>query len=147
MNLARQLDIEHRVWFVGERENVEDYLAAADLFVLPSTSESFGNALVEAMASGLPCIALRPEFGRINTGVAEHIEEGVTGFLVDADDPADLAGKIALLAGDPERARQMGLAGRRAAQQKFDWNKIAARLLEIVAEVRQARRPSRRNRR
>ena len=135
--LAAQLGLSPRITFAGLHRNVEDYLAAADPFVLPSTSETFGIALAEAMAAGLPTIALRPDFGRINTGVAEHIEEGVTGFLVDPDDPGDLAAKIGALVADPVRAHQMGLAGRRAAELKFNWAAIARQLLAIAADLRQ----------
>src|SRR5690606_5639725 len=79
-SLARLIEnkrLHDRIRFSGHVENVADYLHAADVFVMPSRSEGFSNALVEALEAGLPCIATR-------VGIAEDvIEHGHNGFLVE----------------------------------------------------------------
>src|SRR4029077_14274009 len=97
----------------------------SDIFVLSSIFEPFGFALVEAMAAGLPCVALRPDFLKIRTAMAEHISDGQTGYLVDGTDPADLASKLDLLAADPETRKRMGEAGQIVCKTKYTWESCA----------------------
>ena len=80
----------------------------ADIFVLPSRSEGFSNAIVEAMAASLPVVATNVG------GNAEAVEDGVTGLLVPAEDPAALSAAITHLLSDPSQAKAMGTAGKSA---------------------------------
>src|SRR5215470_11656382 len=73
---AATLEIAGDVRFIGKTDRVEEFFAAADIFVLPSTYEPFGNALVEAMAAGRPCVVLRPDGVQIRTASAEIIDDG-----------------------------------------------------------------------
>lgn len=130
--LARQLDVESGVLFAGPTDRVEEYLAASDIFVLPSTYEPFGNALVEAMAAGLPCLALRPDGLTVRTASAEIIADGVSGYLVDGRDPGDLAAKLDLLCQEPSLRLRLGQAGRRIAAERFSWRRCAEAYLELL---------------
>jgi glycosyltransferase involved in cell wall biosynthesis len=131
-NEARSLGIGAGVRFVGHTTRVEEYLAASDVFVLPSTYEPFGNALLEAMAAGLPCLALRPDGLTVRTASAEIIADGVSGYLVDGRDPNDLAAKLDLLCREPSLRLRLGQAGRRIAAERFSWRRCAEAYLELL---------------
>jgi len=103
-------------------------LAAADLFVLPSTSEGLPVALLEAMAHGKGIVATRVG------GVPEVVEHGRQGVLVPPGDPAALARALAELACDPDRARTLG-AGARERVAELAPERIAERLDRLYLEV------------
>jgi UDP-glucose:(heptosyl)LPS alpha-1,3-glucosyltransferase len=102
--LANRLGITARVRFVGGVSDVRPYHAAADAFVLASLYDPQPNALLEAMASGLPVVTTR------KCGAAELLTEGRSGFVRDALDEAGLAEAVERL--DPATARGMGEAAR-----------------------------------
>ena len=104
--LALALGLGDRVDFLGHREDVPSLLAHADIFVLPSRSEAFPNAAIEAMAAGVPVIASAVG------GLRDLITDGETGLLVPADSPDRLAGAVRRLLGDPGLAARIGAAGR-----------------------------------
>jgi glycosyltransferase involved in cell wall biosynthesis len=85
-----------RVSFVGRSSDIRHFLAAADLFVLPSLYEGFGIVLLEAMAAGVPIVASR------TGGVPEIIDDGVDGVLVEHGDSDALAAAISPLISDPD---------------------------------------------
>lgn len=95
-----------RTRFVGYTDRPEDFMAAADVFCLPSYREGFGMVIIEAAAAGIPAIGSRIY------GVTDAIEESVTGLLHRAGDAEELAGQMASLAGDAVRRRAMGDAAR-----------------------------------
>lgn len=102
------------VHLTGMRSDAADMLALADLFVLPSSQfDALPTAVIEAMASGLPVIAVA------SGGVSEIVVGGETGLLVAKPDADALAVSIAQLLNDPERARRMGQRGRVRAQAEF----------------------------
>jgi len=111
--MVQELNLANNFHFDGDVKNLPQYLAAADIFVLPSRSEGFSNAIVEAMAASLPVVAT--DVG----GNAEAVEDGISGFLVPSDDPAALAAAILRVLADPAQARAMGMAGRRLVAEKF----------------------------
>ena len=104
-------------------------LRDADVLVNPSLSESFGLSVLEGMAAGLPVVAAR------TGGMPELVRDGVSGLLVEPDDPAALAEAVARLAGDPGLRRRFGAAGRELAQ-GYSWDAAVARLREIYAASR-----------
>lgn len=104
--LAREKGVEHSCRFVGARDDVIDWYAAADVVVLPSLSEGFPFVLLEALAMAKPVVATR-----VN-GVPEIIEDGRTGFLVPPRDPQALENAIRRVFCNPEPAACMGKAGR-----------------------------------
>jgi glycosyltransferase involved in cell wall biosynthesis len=111
--LVRDLNLADRFQFLGSITNLCEHLSSADIFVLPSRSEGFSNAIVEAMAASLPVVAT--DVG----GNAEAVQDGVSGFIVPPEDPQALAAAIAQLLADPSRARAMGAAGRLRVADKF----------------------------
>jgi glycosyltransferase involved in cell wall biosynthesis len=102
-----------RFRFPGDRADVPDFLRAADLFVHPSREEGFSNAILEAMAAGLPVAAF--DVG----GNREAVEDGATGLLAPAGDAAALAEAISTLLADAGARDRMGAAGRRRAEALF----------------------------
>ncbi len=91
--------------------------ASADLFVLPSTTETFGNVLLEAMASGLPCIAAAAG------GPLDLVEHGWNGWLVRPDDHVALADALRTLLADDVQRRRLGRAARAAAEAR-SWSVV-----------------------
>jgi len=92
-------------------------LASADLFLNPSMTEAFGNVTLEAMACGLPVIAAD------STGATNLVRYGVTGMLVDGEDPDEFAEALATYARDPDLRRRHGEAGLAVAR-TMDWDTI-----------------------
>ena len=130
---AREMGLSNRVHFAGRVANAQlpHYYALANVAVLPSTtrSEAFGLVLLEAMACGTPVVASRLP------GVRTVVSEGVDGLLAEPGDPANLAVQIRTILAEPARATDMGAAGRRKVEERFDWSHIAARLEALYAET------------
>lgn len=129
-SLAGQLSLRERLHFRGwvARPDLPALYRAADLFVLPSWDEGMPNAMLEAMASGLPVLASRI------AGNEELVADGLNGYLVPPDDPAALSHHLARLADDADLRRRLGAASRAAAESR-DWGTVAERYLELVREV------------
>jgi glycosyltransferase involved in cell wall biosynthesis len=112
-SLCRELGVSESVTFAGQVLDVRSYLERFDVFVLTSFAEGASNALLEAMATGLPVVVT--EVG----GNKEAVIDGQNGLLVPPGDPAALAGAILGLLKNPEMARQMGRCGRARIEQEF----------------------------
>ncbi len=121
---AAAMGLGDRVDFVGAKsqDEVVEILAEADLFVLPSYAEGVPVVVMEALGSGLPVVAT------FVGGMAELVEDGVTGFLVRPTDPDQLADRIGRLVDDPELRRKLGRAGRDKVATQFDASAEARRL-------------------
>src|SRR5205085_6792560 len=103
---AETLGVAGRVRVLGFRADIPALMRAADVVALPSRSEGFGLALLEAMDAERPVVASAV------AAIPEVVADDATGLLVPPDDPAALGAALAALLGDPERARRMGAAGR-----------------------------------
>jgi L-malate glycosyltransferase len=112
-DLVYDLNLTDYFSFVSGVTDIKEHLSGADIFVLPSRSEGFSNAIIEAMAASLPVVAT--DVG----GNAEAVENGVSGFIVPSEDVAALSGAILQLLFDPLKAREMGAAGRELVVAKF----------------------------
>jgi glycosyltransferase involved in cell wall biosynthesis len=122
---CQKLGIEKKVIFAGARRDIERFYSIMDIFVLPSTWEPFGNALVEAMAYGIPCVATKVG------GIPEIVIDGETGILVPAENPRKLAEAIIYLLQNPDLAKRMGEAGRKRAKNYFTSERLAREIEEI----------------
>lgn len=110
---VRALGLDDRVAMPGSSDRVARYLAVADFCILPSRLEGMSNAILEAMACGLPVIA------RAVGGNPELVVDGHTGLLCPADDVPALAEAIGRLIDNPELRRDMAVAARQRAESVF----------------------------
>jgi D-inositol-3-phosphate glycosyltransferase len=121
--IASTLGIRDRVDFLGSvaHHELPYFYSAADVCVMPSYSESFGLVGLEAQACGCPVVASDVP------GLRSVIRDGVSGYLIDGDDPGEYADRIGRLLENHELAQQMG---RRASMlaQRFSWTRTADRL-------------------
>ena len=122
---AAAAGVADRLRFVEKTHDIERLHRMADIFVLPSVREGMSNALLEAMASGLPSIATRIE------GITDVvIEHDVNGVLVPPDDVGALEQGLRRIAGDPSCAARLGYAARQAVEARFSLDQAAIRHLE-----------------
>jgi mannosyltransferase len=129
-DIAEREGLAGRVVFVGETHAIEQYYRAADVFVFPTRREAFGMALVEAMASGLPCIASRLP------GVTDDIvADGETGLLVEPHDVNALAAALARVLTDRAFAGRLGRAARQAVDPRFAIERTARLTLDAYRRV------------
>lgn len=134
--LIGDLNLSDHFHFVGGVDNLREYLSTADIFVLPSRSEGFSNAIVEAMAASLPVVATNVG------GNAEAVTDGVSGLIVPPEDPTALAAAITRLLSEPSKAQQMGAAGKKLASEKFTTDAMMHQITLAYASVLR-RTPSR----
>lgn len=127
------LGLRSSVRFLGRREDVPALMSVADIFVFPSLFEGLGVSLLEACASGLPCVAS-------NVGpLPEVIEDGVTGVLVPSQDPRSLAEAISRLGSDKDLMRRYGEAARARVRRTFQIDRSIAQLEALYDRVLQMR--------
>jgi glycosyltransferase involved in cell wall biosynthesis len=126
---AMASNLSSHVSFLGDCCEVPELLAALDIFVLPSLSESLPNALMEAMSAGRPVIASAVG------GCSELVVHGQTGMLVPPQDPEALAQQIVRLLEEPELRERLGRAARKRAESEFDIKKAVERLETIYDEL------------
>jgi starch synthase len=116
------------------RDDVVQLYSHAACFVCPSVYEPFGIINLEAMACGTPVIASAVG------GIPEVVVDGETGLLVPPADPGILAGALGRLLADPERAANLGRAGRRRVEERFSWERIAERTVDVYQDARRVHR-------
>jgi glycosyltransferase involved in cell wall biosynthesis len=132
LGMIRSLNLEDRVRLSGKLppDQVAAQLAVADAFVFASEREGRPNAVIEAMAAGLPVIASRIP------GITDLIEDGSSGLLFDAGDANKLATHIAMIAEDAELRLRVGNAAHRAIVDRgLNWESTARRYVELYAAV------------
>jgi glycosyltransferase involved in cell wall biosynthesis len=127
--MVRTLQLTENVIFLGRSDRVPSLLKLSTLFCMLSRSEGFSNAILEAMAIGLPCVVTKVG------GNAEAVEEGKSGFLVASEDADSAADRILTLLRDPQRARKMGEAGRSVVATKFTAQGMASRWAALYDEL------------
>lgn len=135
--VRRDLELQDRVEFAGEKSlpEISGYHRWADLFVLPCRISGDGsrditpNALIEAMASGLPCISTTV------TAIPEIIDDGEDGLLVEPEEPTAIAGAITVLLSDPGRRKAMGERARNKVAARFDAQRNAQAFMDAFRSV------------
>jgi len=110
---AHDLGVIRRCLFLGYQEDVARFYDAVDVLLLPSINEGTPVSVIEALAARRPAVATRVG------GIPDVVRDGVDGFLVDSDDPDELAARLAELAADPELRARMGAAGRERVLERY----------------------------
>ena len=122
--LARELNVEPYVRFLGHRSDVPDIMRQLHLLIVPSQFEPFGRVVIEAMACG------RPVIGSRDGGIPEIIEEGKTGYLVDVGDWKGFARAALALLADREKWTRMSEAASATARERFS---VSAHVMHIAS--------------
>lgn len=124
---AKELGIESHVHYTGFRHDIERFLAAIDVFALPSkTYESFGMVIIEAMAAGKPVI------GTALGGIPEIITHEETGILVQPGNPAELASAIEILILNPLLREKLVRQADKKVEDLFTAEASARQLIELL---------------
>jgi glycosyltransferase involved in cell wall biosynthesis len=132
---VRARGLENRFRFLGFRDDVHEVLNAVDIVATPSRSEGLPLALLEAMATGLPVIATPVG------GVPEAVTDGMTGLMVNPDDPSALAAAMIRLLDDATLRDRLGSAARRTIEQRFSADTSAAAVASLYEDLLAARPP------
>lgn len=129
--LARKLNVEDRVTFVGQqgREILKYYYSAADVFVTTPWYEPFGITPLEAMACGTPVI------GSNVGGIKFTVKDGETGYLVPPQRPDRVCDRLAFLYRNPELLNLMGRQAIRYVAAQFTWPKVTSAIAALYEEV------------
>jgi len=124
--LVESLGLHERVWLAGSQSDVRGYLAAMDVFALPSVAvETFSNATLEAMAMGRPVVVSR-------IGGMPEMLEGGGGVLFDPGDLQGLCAHLAALALEPARRRALAAAAVDNVGRHFNWNSMVEQYLKLL---------------
>jgi glycosyltransferase involved in cell wall biosynthesis len=130
--LVRDLGLAEAVEFVGEREDVPEIMARADVVLVPSIEEPFGRSVAEAMAVGTPVVATTVG------GPAELINDGVTGLLAPPGDSIAWSEAIRRILEHPDWAREIARRGGEVAHERFATERHVSTLIEVYESVRPA---------
>lgn len=133
---ARELGVYNDIRFLGKQDPVEEILSIADVFLMPSGSETFGLAALEAMACEVPVVAT--EVG----GLPELIVHGETGFLCPLDDLDEFTEFTRMLLTDDGLHDDMAAAARTRAVETFDIDRVVPRYEEHYEQVREREAPA-----
>jgi glycosyltransferase involved in cell wall biosynthesis len=125
----RHRGIEDRILIEGWRSDARERLAGFDMFVLPSRYEGFPFSLLEAMSAGLACVASDVD------GIADAIEDGVTGRLCRAGDEEQWVRVLSELIANPEERARLGAAARRRWQERFSLESMSRGTVAVYREA------------
>jgi phosphatidylinositol alpha-1,6-mannosyltransferase len=135
---VREMGLSEAVSFAGyvNETDLPSFYASCNVFVMPSFAahrgenvEGFGIAYLEANACGKPVVG-----GRTG-GVPDAIIDGETGLLVDPLDVRDIRKAIVRILGDDEKAREMGLAGRKRVETEYNWRSVSEKILDLIERL------------
>jgi len=128
--LARELKVERDVLFLGNQDRMEELLPLADVFLLPSSSESFGLVALEAMSAEVPVVASNAG------GLPEVVTHGVTGYLHDSGHIEGFVSSVLRLLTDEKLRRTMGRRARREARARFNVDDVVTRYIQVYDSLR-----------
>jgi len=130
---AAGLGLSERLFFTGSRTDVQDLFSMFDIYVMPSETEGFGYALVEAMSAGVPAIAADIP------ALSEVSEYGKNALLFRSGDFSDLAQKLEFALGNPDKMREMAEIARVEANEKFSLDRMVSGYQSMYDEDVEAR--------
>jgi glycosyltransferase involved in cell wall biosynthesis len=130
--LISELGLTNRVHFTGWLDEVAPLMAALDVYVSASRTESFGLAMVEAMAAGLPVVATATE------GALEIIDNKETGVIVPVDDYEALAARVLYLLKDEDERARLGASANSRARERFDFKRMVDETEKVYSEAMNA---------
>jgi glycosyltransferase involved in cell wall biosynthesis len=127
--IIREKDLHDTVLFAGQRSDIVRFMAAADIFAMPSFLEPFGIVFTEAMAMQLPVVALN------NGGTKEVVEHGKDGLLSEPGDIVTLANNLVTLLRDTALRERMGNFGREQVAKRFTVEHLAEKMSKIYEKL------------
>lgn len=127
--LVKKTELENRISFAGNVENIATEFLNASVFVLPSHFEGYGMAFAEALSFGLPIIAA-------NTGAVPDLVPQSAGILVPPNDATALANALEEILGNPEHHRQLQAGAQIAAQTLPTWDDCAKNVIDLLIRLR-----------
>lgn len=129
--LSKELKVEKHIEFISgvPHRDVPGYLAKMDIFVMPSLSESFGVAALEAQAMEIPVVASRVG------GIPEVVKDGISGLLVEPGNPPAIADAVRKLLTDDFLREQMGRKGRELAIKNYEWKELMKERENLYREI------------
>jgi len=128
-NMIKSYKLDNRIYLVGEKIDIPEYLSVADLYVLPSKHEGISISLLEAMGAGLPIIATSVG------GNIEVLEKDISGMLIPSDDPKVLAMIIMELYNDEEKRIRLGAAAQEKRKREFDLERMVFNYEKLYAHL------------
>jgi glycosyltransferase involved in cell wall biosynthesis len=134
--LVENLGVGDRVRLLGERSDIPDLMALADVVVHPSHQEGFSNAVLEGMMAGKPMVVT--DVG----GNPEAVRDGVNGYVVPPHDPETLGAAIGRLLDDPALRLRMGAASRERIEKEFAMDAMIRRFVDWYEELLESKRPA-----
>jgi glycogen synthase len=131
-SLAQELGIDDRVFFLGwqSREQIIESYKQSNVFLFPSRHEGMPNAMLEAMASGLPVVAT------CISGSEELVSDGINGYLTPSEDIEALQSALKKILGDSALRQQMGNASRRRVEESYSWESTAGQYALLLEKVK-----------
>lgn len=123
--------LQERVFLPGNKNNIQEHIKDASLFVLSSDYEGIPNALIEAMAIGIPCVSTDCSPG----GARELIDSGKNGIIVECGNPSSLAKAMLSILKDRDKAKRMGISAKKIYA-RVDKNMVCDRWLDLLKECR-----------
>jgi glycosyltransferase involved in cell wall biosynthesis len=133
--LAASLNLRERVYFHGRRDAVDGFYASADLFVFPSRLESYGLVILEAMARGVPTLAIAADGRRYQNANAEIITDGVDGLV--AADERRFHARLADCLAQRVPLDELGRHARETFERRHQWPAVLDRWEELLGELSQ----------
>jgi len=124
-----ELKLNSKVKLLGFQNDIPSFLHAIHVFAFASSSEGFGQVIIEAMAAGKPVIANRIP------PLTEIVLDGQTGLLVEPDNPEAFARAVVWLLQKPEEARRMGIEGQRRVSNQFNAKRMSDRILSVYTKL------------
>lgn len=125
LNKIHTSGLSDKVFMLGLRRDIPEILKSIDLFVLPTLQEALGTSFIEAMAMKKPVI------GTDVGGVGEVIKDGINGYLVEPNNPSALADAVIKVLEDMERAKAMGMEGRKIVEQNYTVEKMCEKMYAL----------------